>query len=73
MIFPALPGVTDGFTVLAVVPERSLVLGWVRPGDTQMVTWAFIPEALGDLDTRLIVRAHRRYSARRRCATTSTR
>jgi len=57
MIFPARPGVTEGFTVLAVAPERSLVLGWVFPDGTPMVTWAFVLEALGDQGTRLLVRA----------------
>jgi hypothetical protein len=30
-IFPALPGVTDGFTLLAIEPERMLMLGWLAP------------------------------------------
>ena len=34
-IFPALPGVTDGFTVLAIEPERVLTLGWLAPDGTQ--------------------------------------
>ena len=35
MIFPAGPGVTDGFTLLAFEPERSLVLGWRAPLRTE--------------------------------------
>jgi hypothetical protein len=30
-IFPALPGVKDGFTLLAIEPERMLMLGWLAP------------------------------------------
>ena len=57
MIFPALPGRTDGFTLLAVEPERSLVLGWQAPAGPLMVTWAFLLEPMPDRFTRLIVRA----------------
>ena len=57
-IFPAMPGVTDGFTVLKVDPERSLVLGWVpKPGEPPMMTWAFVVEQPEPGSTRLIVRA----------------
>ena len=31
-LFPALPGETQGFTVLSVCPQRSLVLGWNPAG-----------------------------------------
>ena len=33
-IFPALPGMTDGFSVLAIEPERALTLGWMAPDGT---------------------------------------
>ena len=57
-IFPALPGVTDGFTVLRVDPERSLVLGWVAAaGGPPLMTWAFVLEEHEAGSTRLIVRA----------------
>jgi hypothetical protein len=57
MTFPALPGRTDGFTLLAFEPARSLVLGWAQPAGPPMVTWAFVLEDTGDGGTRLIVRA----------------
>ena len=34
-IFPALPGITEGFTVLACEPARSLVLGWLLADGTR--------------------------------------
>jgi uncharacterized protein YndB with AHSA1/START domain len=56
--FPAMPGITDGFTVLQVDPGRSLVLGWVPPGrSAPMTTWAFVLEETDAGSTRLIVRA----------------
>jgi hypothetical protein len=57
MIFPALPGVTDGFTLLAFEPERFLVLGCTTPAGTRLMTWAFVLEDADDGSTRLIVRA----------------
>jgi hypothetical protein len=57
MIFPALPGATDGFTVLAVERERFLVIGWLSPDGRPMMTWAFVLEQLEGGLTRLIVRA----------------
>jgi hypothetical protein len=57
MIFPALPGITDGFTLLAFEPERFLVLGWTTPAGTRLMTWAFVLEDANDGSTRLIVRA----------------
>jgi hypothetical protein len=55
-IFPALPGATGAFTVLAFEPERSLILGWW--GDCKpIVTWAFVLDSRADGTTRLIVRA----------------
>jgi hypothetical protein len=56
MIFPAVPGATDGFTLLAFEPERSLVLGWLSPDRSPLVTWAFVLQELAG-STRLIVRA----------------
>jgi hypothetical protein len=57
MIFPALPGSTDGFTLLAFEPERFLVLGWITPGGERLVTWAFVLEDADPGSTRLLVRA----------------
>jgi membrane protease YdiL (CAAX protease family) len=56
-IFPALPGVTDGFTLLAIEPERVLMLGWVAPDGTLQVTWTFVLDELPPGVTRLLVRA----------------
>lgn len=56
-VFPALPGVTEGFTVLALDPYRSLVLGWPVPAGAPLVTWAFVLDARAEASTRLIVRA----------------
>ena len=57
MVFPALPGVTDGFVLLGFEPERFLLLGWPGPDGTPLVTWAFVLEPAGAAGTRLIVRA----------------
>ena len=57
MVFPAVPGATDGFTLLAFEPSRFLVLGWRAPDGGLLVTWAFVLEAQGRGATRLIVRA----------------
>ena len=54
-LFPALPGVIDGFNLLKLEPERTLILGWTAPGGDPRVTWAFILEPRAN-DTRLIVR-----------------
>jgi len=56
MIFPALPDVIDGFTLLAVETARVLVLGWKAPTGTCLMTWAFVLEDADDRSTRLIVR-----------------
>jgi hypothetical protein len=56
-IFPALPGITEGFVLLAFEPERWLVLGWRNPDGSPMVTWAFVLEHRPADATRLIVRA----------------
>jgi membrane protease YdiL (CAAX protease family) len=57
MVLPALPGATDAFTVLAFEPERFLIVGWLSPDGTRLMTWAFILEEAGPDSTRLIVRA----------------
>ena len=56
MVFPAVPGATDGFTLLAFEPERFLVLGWLSPDGSPLVTWAFRMRGV-EGGTRLIVRA----------------
>jgi hypothetical protein len=55
-IFPALPGVTEAFSVLAFEPYRSLVLGALNSTGTPIVTWAFVLEDRGAESTRLMVR-----------------
>lgn len=57
MIFPALPDVTDAFTLLAFEPESFLVLGWKAPTGTCRMTWAFVLEDADEGSTRLMVRA----------------
>jgi hypothetical protein len=58
MVFPALPGAMDGFTLAAFDPERLLVLDWKTPDGARLVSWAFVLEPLDDGgSTRLIVRA----------------
>lgn len=56
-VFPALPGATDGFLLLACDPPRSLILGWPNPDGSLQVTWAFAVEERPGNSTRLIVRA----------------
>ena len=55
-IFPAAPGMTEGFTLLAIEPERVLTLGWMGPDDTAQVTWTFLLEEVAPDVTRLLVR-----------------
>jgi hypothetical protein len=56
MVFPALPGATDGFTLLSFDNEHFLVLaGKLRIA--LLVTWAFVLETLDQGFTQLIVRA----------------
>ena len=55
-IFPALPGVAEGFTLLAMEHERILMLGWPAPDGTQEVTWTFLLDELAPGVTRLLVR-----------------
>ena len=56
-IFPALPGVSEGFTLLAMEPERMLMLGWPAPDGTPEVTWTFVLDEVAPGVTRLLVRA----------------
>jgi hypothetical protein len=56
-VFPAVPGVTEGFVVLAFEPRRLLILGWPGADGAPMVTWAFVLEPRPGDTTRLIVRA----------------
>jgi hypothetical protein len=57
MIFPALPRAADGFTLLALEPQRFLVLGWLTPEGVALMTWAFVLEDADHDSTRLLVRA----------------
>lgn len=57
-VFPALPGITDVFTVVQYEPEHSLVLSWRSPSGKYLTTWAFVLERLQPNSTRLIVRGH---------------
>ena len=56
-IFPALPGMTEGFTLLAIEHERTLTLGWRAPSGALDVTWTFVLEEVTPGVTRLLVRA----------------
>ena len=55
-LFPALPGRTDGFHVLAIEPNTSLVIGWRAPDGSPIVTWAFALEDAANGTTRLVAR-----------------
>jgi hypothetical protein len=55
-VFPALPGVIDGFVVLAFGTGRWLLLGFPDRKGTLQVTWAFLLDEQPDGSTRLIVR-----------------
>lgn len=55
-IFPASPGATDGFTLLAIEPGRVLTLGWLAPDGTPKTTWTFVLDRIGRGVTRLVVR-----------------
>jgi hypothetical protein len=58
MLFPALPGATDGFTLLAFKPNQFIVIGWPSPaGGAPLMTWAFVLEDTPIGSTRLVVRA----------------
>jgi len=56
-VFPALPGVSEGFVVLQSEPERYLVLGWRSATGQPIMTWSFVLEEPEPGSTRLIVRA----------------
>lgn len=56
MIFPAMPGVTDCFTLVAFEPGHFLILGW-RPKDRLVMTWAFVLADAAHGSCRLLVRA----------------
>jgi len=55
-VFPAMPGVTEGFRVLAFEPCQHLVLGWLDSTGAPIVSWAFVLESRRGGATRLIVR-----------------
>jgi len=55
-VFPALPGATEGFTLLAIEHERVLTLGWMALDGTPEVTWTFVLEEVAPGVTRLLVR-----------------
>jgi hypothetical protein len=55
-IFPAMPGMTEGFTILAIEPERTLTLGWLAADGTPEVTWTFVLDEITPGMTRLLVR-----------------
>jgi len=57
MLFPALPGRTDGFHVLALDSGVSLVLGFRAPDGSLMTTWTFVLGDAGNSTTRLITRS----------------
>ena len=59
-IFPALPGVTEGFTLLAIEHERMLSLGWLTSDGTPDVTWTFLLNEVAPDVTRLPVRVRGR-------------
>jgi len=79
-VVPATPGGADGFEVLAIQPNRALVLGGLfdveagaqlrfadpRPPRYWQVTWAFVLERLDDATTRLHVRARASWSPSQR-------
>jgi hypothetical protein len=64
MIFPAGPGVTDGFTLLAFELDHFLVLGWMTPEGGHLMTWAFLLEDAEHGSTRLLVRVRVKPEAR---------
>jgi hypothetical protein len=55
-VFPALPGVAQGFLLLELEPERVLTLGWRAADGALDVTWTFVLEPLAPAATRLLVR-----------------
>jgi hypothetical protein len=64
-VFPARPGVRDGFHLLQCEPGRHLVLGWLdASGSPPIVTWSFVLEEWNDGHSRLVVRARARQGYR---------
>lgn len=63
MIFPALPGKTDGFALVSFEPDHFLVLEVTTRDGTRRFTWTFVLEGAGGTSTRLIVRARGTSSA----------
>ena len=55
-IFPALPGVAEGFVLLAIDRERMLALGMLGPDGKPVVTWTFVLNETAPGVTRLLVR-----------------
>lgn len=55
-IFPALPGVTEGFVLAALKREQYLTLIWPERDGRANVTWTFVLEAINSRQTRLLVR-----------------
>jgi hypothetical protein len=56
-LFPALPGVTEGFVLIATDCERWLILGWPNANGGHVVSWTFVMREQGPHRTRLLVRA----------------
>jgi hypothetical protein len=56
-VFPALPGVTDGFLLVEAEREHWLILGWPSPTGDPIVSWAFVLREEEQNRTRLIARA----------------
>jgi len=55
-VFAAAPGITEGFTLLAIEPGRMLMLGWPASDGTPEVTWTFVLDEVAPGVTRLLVR-----------------
>ena len=62
-VFPALPGVKEGFVLVEKETNHWLVLGWPSESGGYAVTWAFVLREIVPNVSRLIVRvrASRRY------------
>jgi hypothetical protein len=63
-IFPALPGVREGFVLLEKETNHWLVLGWPSEDGGYSVTWSFQLNDIGEHTTRLIVRVRARAAYR---------
>ena len=55
-VFPALPGMRDGFVLVESEPPDWMVLDWPGPDGQSVVTWAFLLHAIDEHNTRLVVR-----------------